>query len=80
MKKRRVLVLFSTVFVILLLILIVRCSEGFYGEIDLEKEQFPICDIELPPKKITGDLFMDGGSAYISVTDRKGVVLSLIHI
>ena len=52
MKKRRVLVLFSTVFVILLLILIVRCSEGFYGEIDLEKEQFPICDIELPPKKI----------------------------
>lgn len=44
---------------------------------DLSKDEHPFNSMLMPPRSVTADAFLDGGSVSISVVDRAGVPFNL---
>lgn len=45
--------------------------------LDLSADEVPLNRIALPPQSVGGDIFMDGGSVWVHIVDRKGSVIDL---
>ena len=44
---------------------------------DLSFDELPFSRMALPPRQVSGGIFMDGGSVFVRVTDRNGIVYDL---
>lgn len=74
MKWRSILLTILALLVVVPLVLIMWPP----GPLDLSKDEEPFRSVVLPPKSVSGDIIMDGGSVLVTLIDKNGHP-SVIH-